>query len=330
MLTLHEKGNKQVATFTGVGKRKRTNVFWHERIDKSLMNSVEDVQVFNTEDVRDELEISKPQADALFEHLEKETTPVTLVQKFFRLKRLVTERLLTEMDMGTESETFQIDFPDGKGFVGHHMIVGATSSGKTYFAMQKILRNLKGPEKNRRRFLIVSAQYFKDKTLEPLRQKKYEKYVDGIDAGEDGLVDSQSANAEEFFESEIKLRAENAPPGTVVLLDDFRDTVCSEQLRKWVNRGLRVLRHKDISLMIILHSIRSGAYSSQAHNSVKYMTVFPRSQRGKITAYLNTDLGVRYREAESIVKRFAQSGRHMTISLHAPEIFVGPKLLKLF
>ena len=56
---------------------------------------------------------------------------------------------------------------------------------------------------------------------------------------------------------------------------------------------------------------------------------FPRSQKSKITQFLNQSLGLRFREAEEVVRRFAQTSRHMTIHLHAPEAFVSKKLVRL-
>ena len=91
----------------------------------------------------------------------------------------------------------------------------------------------------------------------------------------------------------------------------------------------RVYRHQSVSLMVILHSIRSGAWSQQAYNSIRYLVLFPRSQKGKITNYLNQDIGLPLREARETVRSFSQTGRHMIVRLHSPECLIGPKLIKI-
>ena len=327
MLTLHEDGNTQLCEM--VHKKKSTPVYWHPKIQKELMNDVENLDDFNDEYFRDDLEISRAQAIIIFDALKKDVVPDTLQQKYFKAKRIIHKRLLTEMDLENQKEEFRIDFPPGKVFAGHHLVCSATAGGKTYFCAQKILHNLKGPEKDRRRFIIVSAEYEKDKTLDEVKLHKYEEWVQGIDVSDYALKESEWGTPGEFFQNEVQVMMENAPEGAVVFLDDFQDSCCPDHFRRWVNRGLRVLRHSNISLLLILHSLRSGAFSSQAHNSVKYLTVFPRSQKAKIVQYLNQSLGLRFREAEEVVRRFAQSSRHMTIHLHAPEAFIGKKLVRL-
>ena len=328
MLTLHKEQNKVVCEI--VNKKKRTPVYWHPRINPALMNAVDDIQHFNDGFLRDNTELGKKQANLIFEDLEKEETPEENQHKFFKVKRVVQERLLTEMELDDGSnEIFQIDFPQNQEFCGHELVTGSTQSGKTYFVKEKILRNLKGPERFRRHFLIISSEWHRDNTLSELKEKKYENYVTGVDVSESSLKDSEHTTAEEFFENEIKLRVENVPKGTVLFFDDSQDSCCPDQLRQLINRMLRVARHSGVSLIVILHSIRSGAWSSQANNSVKYYTLFPRAQKNKIIAFVNQDLAVPLKEARETIRRFAQSGRSMTVHLHAPECLVGPKLLKL-
>ena len=81
--------------------------------------------------------------------------------------------------------------------------------------------------------------------------------------------------------------------------------------------------------MVIVHSIRSGAYSQQAYNSIRYLILFPRSQRGKIINYLNTDIGLPLQKARDTVRAFAQTGRHMIVRIHSPECLVGPQRIEI-
>ena len=136
---------------------------------------------------------------------------------------------------------------------------------------------------------------------------------------------------EDFFINEIATRIKHAQPGTVVVVDDPMDASpgVAIPLRNLINKMQRISRHKKIGLIFILHSIRSGIWSSQASNSCRFFSLFPRSQKGKIIDYLNRDLGMRLSEARRAVKDFSASGRHMTVRIHAPQALIGPKLIRL-
>ena len=105
--------------------------------------------------------------------------------------------------------------------------------------------------------------------------------------------------------------------------------VCPEKVRQLINNLLRTGRHKLLNLQVVLHNLRSGAWSTQCHNSIKYLTGFPRSQKGKITAYLNKDLGIPLKKARDHVQQFSQCSRFMSIRLHSPELLIGEKLMRL-
>ena len=168
-----------------------------------------------------------------------------------------------------------------------------------------------------------------DKTLAPLKQERFRNYVEGVDCSENSWKESRWETEEEFFKNEIKTRVEYAPPSTVILFDDAVDMVASESNRSLINRQLRVARHQGVTIMVVLHNLRSGAWSTQAHNSIRYLTVFPRSQKGKIVAYLNRDLGIPMQQSRDHVRAFSQTGRTMSIRLHAPEALIGEKLIRL-
>ena len=123
--------------------------------------------------------------------------------------------------------------------------------------------------------------------------------------------------------------AVNSAPSSVIMFDDAQDSAFPQQLRILITRMLRVGRHQNVNIMVILHSIRSAAWSTQAHQSCKYIVLFPRSQRGKIVQYLNRDLGIPLGKARDHVRAFSQSGRTMIVRLHAPELLLGEQLIRL-
>ena len=326
MLTLHEVAGATKICDIVTGKRKTGEVRWLSVPQQEHQNTFHDLQELNTEPFRDHFEVSNEKATAILDAIQNGTTIEG--RKFFQIKRNLKERLQIEVDLAGTSETLQLDFRPKKQFTPHFLVVGGTGSGKTHWVKDMILRNLKGPKANRRTFLVVSAQFESDNTLKELRQDKYNGHVIGFDAGEDGLSNSNFDNAEDYFDF-IKMRIENTEPGTVVFLDDFKDTVFSEQLRRYVDRGLRVLRHKGVTLMMILHSLRAGVWSSQAHNSVGYMVVFPRSQKNKIVQFFNSELALPLKESRALVRRFALDSRVVILHKHTPECLIGTQLVRL-
>ena len=327
MLTLH-KSDDNVYVCDLVENKQVTPVFWHPKINADLRNSVTDLDFFNDEYFRDRFELSREQASDIFGSLKKGGTLESNQSKFFKVKRHVTDSLETEMNLSGTNGKFAIRFPPGDTFEGHSLICGGTNSGKTYSAVERILTNLKGPKKDRRQFLVFSAEYDKDKTLAPLKHERFRDYVIGVDCSESAVRDSQWKNADEYFQNEVMFMVNAAPP-CVILFDDAMDMAFPNQMRTLIQRLLRVGRHELKNIIVILHSIRSAAWSTQAHQSAKYLFLYPRSQKGKIIQYLNRDLGIPLGKARDHVRAFSQTGRVMIVRLHSPELLLGEQLIRL-
>ena len=328
MLTL-QKSDGNVFVCDLVEGKKRTPVFWHPKIKSELRNSVTDLDFFNNDYFRDQHELSFEQSSDIFQKLKAGETLETNQSKFFKVKRHITEALETEMDLEGTQGKFEIKFPPGNdSFEGHTMICSGTGGGKTFWCVSRILANLKGPKKDRRQFIIFSAEYNTDKTLAPLKHERYRDYVHGVDCSEGSVRDSQWANADEYFENEISFTVNSAPP-SVILFDDAMDSAFPDRMRALINRMLRVGRHQGLNIWVILHNIRSASWSTQAHSSAKYLVLFPRSQKGKLTAYLNRDLGIPLGKARDHVRAFSQAGRSLVVRLHAPELLLGEQLIRL-
>ena len=237
--------------------------------------------------------------------------------------------MMTKFGRNTSSLWFEVNFDENLEHTGHFLVVSSTGGGKKFFCAQMCLRNLDGPKALRRHILVISSEWRADKSLAPLQQDKHMQYVTGVDVSEESLKNSQYDTAQEFFDNEVKLRCENMPRGGICLFDDSMDSCCPSQLRTLINRMLRVSRHQGVSILVILHSIRSGAWSSQAYNSIRALVLFPRSQKNKIVNFLNRDIGMPLKEARRTIREFAQVSRTMICRIQAPECLIGSQILKL-
>ena len=331
MLTLKPHPENVKICDMRIGK-KLQDVYWHPKKNKGLQNAVEDVSSFFTPEFLDRFELSREQAEDIKQHLNNDTTSDKYQTKFFKVKKHIIESLFSEMDISDSNATFETNFPDGSDtWPSNAIIAGATSSGKTYWAMDRVLRNLKGPKKNRRKFLWFSSEWNSDKTLKELKKDKFQEYVKGTEISDSALKDSEHDSAIEFFKHEIEMRCDTAAPGTVFIFDDPVDAAEGLQapIRHLINKSLRVSRHKQNGLMFILHRIRSGTWSTQGSNSCKYFVLFPRSQKGKCVQFLNFEMGLTLRESRRMVRDFAATARAMSVQLFAPNCLIGEKLIRL-
>lgn len=311
--------------------KKLIPLYWHPVKNESLRLAVTDLKGFNNELFRDRFQVSDKQSEELLDHLNAGTTPEGPLQKtFFKMKRFISDSLYNEMNLVGSKQELQIHFPPGNDTWPEHCVyAGASNSGKSFDATSRILQNLNGPEKNRRRFTIISNEWNKDKTLEPLKSEKYRNYVEGIDVSEQSLKNSHHETAKQFFENEVLPSVEHAIQGQVLFFDDPLDSCCPVELRQLINRGIRTFRHNDVGVQFVLHSIRSGIWSSTASSNCKYFVLFPRSQRGKVRDYLNAEMGSTLREAREHVADFAASARAMYVRLFSPQCLINKKMIRL-
>lgn len=328
MLTL-QKHPDNVEICKLVSGKKKIPVMWHPTEQESLRNAVTDLSSFDTERFRDRFELTGEQSGEIFGGLKTNTVHEKNQQKYFLVKRHIRDRLLQEMDVSDTNQHFEVNFDENLEHTGHWLVVSSTGGGKTFFCAQMCLRNLDGPKALRRHILVISSEWRADKSLAPLKQDKHMQYVTGVDVSEESLKNSQYDTAQEFFDNEVRLRCENMPRGGICLFDDAMDSCCPSQLRTLINKMLRVSRHQGTSILVILHSIRSGAWSSQAYNSIRALVLFPRSQKNKIVNFLNRDIGMPLKEARRTIREFAQVSRTMICRIQAPECLIGSQILKL-
>ena len=308
-------------------------VYWHPILRTELRNSMESLDYFfKNGDFRDRYELSEEEASEIQHALSEDRVCSQYQKKYFKCKNHITNSLFQEMDISDDSKRFTIDFPKGGDSYGWCCFVcGGSGSGKTHWVVDRIERNLKGPKKERRNFIYCSAELTLDKTLGKVRDNdKFRDWFHGVDISEEAIKDSE-LSPEEYYDQNIQMKVDTAPPGTILCCDDYRDSVpeVAERMRRLIDRVQRVGRHRKLGLIFILHKLKSGLWSSQAYSSCKYVVVFPRSQKNKIRDLLENDYGFTKKEARRTVNEFAQTGRACWIHAHAPNYICNDNLLRL-
>ena len=331
MLTLKKDPSNVKICDMQVGK-KLVDVWYHPVKNPDLRNAVEDVTSFFDSDFKDQFELSDEQSRDIIQHLKAGTVSEKYQKLFFRVKKSIQESLYSEMNIMGTGSNFQVNFPPGNDTWPSNMtLIGSTNSGKTHKLKTRILNNLNGPKRNKRQFLIFSSEWESDRTMSDLKADKYKEFIYGKEISDQAFKDSDYDTVEDFFKYEIMSRWENAQKGTVCCFDDPRDSAegLGPLIRNLINRALRVSRHKFTGICFVLHRIRAGAWSQQSANSSEWFCLFPRSQKGKVTAFLNMDMGQTMREARKNVAQFSAHGRGMYVHMYAPNCLITDTLIRL-
>ena len=335
MITLHKtsEATEIAKLYESERDRKGQPVYWHPRKEEKYRMGIDDVSKYvGSEKFRDYYRLSVLDAQKIAKALKRgkdvpEDANKGLQNKFFRVKKDMEKKLYTEMDLAGGNQFIKVGFPESrKEWSGLHITIGSSGSGKTFHTLSMIEENLHGKRSERRQIVYASTELNKDKTLKKLMADRYRPYVTGVDLSDDAFEESESDTVEQWFQQDILPAFKNLRAGAHVVLDDPRDSLASKYLLAWQNTAYRTLRHQDVGMTSIQHSMRGGRWSSQAYSSVKYVHTFPRgSGKGKLTDYLSKEIGVPLRKAREYVQRYADNGRVMSIRMHSPTCLIGPK-----
>ena len=73
-----------------------------------------------------------------------------------------------------------------------------------------------------------SSEFDTDATLKELKKDKFQEYFSGTEISDAAVKDSDHATAQDFFDYEIAMKWDHAPPGTVAIFDDPVDAAEAE------------------------------------------------------------------------------------------------------
>ena len=256
-----------------------------------------------------------------------------LRSEYWELHKVFERALRTEMYLGDQDELyFEHNLPRNKDtWSGTFLLVGNSGAGKTWWMVQLFLRYMRAVKPyNRRTLIYISPEWEIDKTLKPLKDKRYALNVIGVDVS-DKAVRQSGMDVTSYYKTKVDDVFEKHGEKAIIVFDDFMDAAPGLEglLRRLYIRGLRTARHKVTSVISLVHSYASGKNTSQALQSVKFCVFFPRSQKSRIVSFFRDHLHMSVPEAKEIVERFSKLDRYMIVRMHSPVCIYNSKFLML-
>ena len=253
--------------------------------------------------------------------------------EYWEIKKVFERALRNEFYLGDQSDLYlEHNLPRDKSkWGGTFTCIGNSGAGKTYWVVQLLLRYLRATKPHARRTIIwLSPEWEIDKTLKPLKDKRFAFSVIGIDVSEQALRKS-GLDAVSYYKTKVVDILEKHGENAVVVLDDFMDAAANLTglLRKAYNTMLRTARHRVTTVVSLVHSYASGKNTSQALQSNKFTVWFPRSQQSRMIMFMRDHLMMNANEAKELVQRFARLDRWCVIRMHSPVAMYNSKYLLL-
>ena len=253
--------------------------------------------------------------------------------EYWELHKVYERALRNEMYLGDQDDLyFEHNLQKKRDqWCGTFLLVGNSGAGKTFWMVQLFLRYFRSVKPfQRRTILYISPEWELDKTLKPLKEKRYAANVIGIDVSETAVRKS-GLGVDGYFKQNVLDIFDKHDEKAIIVFDDFMDAAAGMEvpLRKLYVRGLRTARHKVTSVISLVHSYASGKNTSQALQSVKFLTFFPRSQKSRIVSFFRDHLHMSVPEAKEIIERFAKLDRYMIVRMHSPVAIYNSKYLML-
>ena len=297
--------------------------------DKQRIPPFKDSNNFlESEEFREHYNLTRTEGKVLKKALHSDIVPEGkfLKEKFYKIRKDLNNRLYNELDLrGTDKSISWKYPPNPKEWAGTIICIGSSNSGKTFLVASHCEEALR--RKKKRKFIYMSPEFAEDRTLQKLRNnKRWMKYFTGIDVSDRAFKDSEKGSPQQWWDEVIFPKLEAAEEGTVIIMDDNKDSEVWRQSRTFMNKYMRTGRHKKVGLVSIQHEVRGSQDTAQAYSSVKTVILFPRAGgKGKQVDFLHEMTGVTLRRAHELVEIFAESGRWMSIHSWSPVVLYGPK-----
>jgi len=253
--------------------------------------------------------------------------------EYWEVKKVFERALRREMYLGdTPDLYFELNLPRDKStWGGTFTCIGNSGAGKTRWVVDLVMRYLRATKPHARRTVIwISPEWEIDKTIKPLKDKRFAFNVIGIDISEQELRKT-GMDAISFYKTKVDDIIESHGEKALIVMDDFPDGAKAlvPLLRKAYNTMLRTARHRVTSVISLQHTYAGNKNTSQALQSNKFIVFFPRSQQNRLIMFMRDHLMIQVPEAKELVHRFAKLDRYVVIQMHSPVCMFNSKYLLL-
>ena len=303
-----------------------TVFFTHELDpDKQNVSDAAGVLALHKEYLKKENHVSDYEFQEITQLLDDEQEPDghhPLKHAYWNIRQHFDRYLQREMFIGDDpGAIFELNIPTKRtDWPGTMTLIGSSGAGKTRFLTDMMLRYFRStPDHSKRVLFWLSPELEIDKTIEPLKDKKWSMWFRGIDISALALKKT-GKDAASYFHENIATAIENSGENALIVLDDFPDGARSlyPMLLAAYNNWIRVARHRNQGIFSLQHTYAGGKNTSQSLQSNKYIIFFPRSQQNRCITFLRDHLMMQINQARELVRRFAKLDRWLAIQMHSP------------
>ena len=318
-----------------VEKNSKKPLYWHTKREDQFLIPPDFDDYMRSKKFRNKYKLTATEVEQIIPAIydDEPIEKAGLKKKFFKVRKDLEDAAYTELRLPSNMEFIPEYYPEDKNeWPGSFMVTAASGAGKDYWILNNLIKpNLDGPRKRKRQFLYLSAEASSDRTIisSGLKKAKYQNHIDFVDISEKGMKNTEYEDPQAFFDKYIMAKVKYLPRGSLIVLSDYMDSIIPHQLRKFANRALRTFRHKGIGCLLVLHSIKSGLFSSQSHNSTKAFVLFPRSSFYKIKDWLSKDVNMSPSEI-LILDEMREKARSVYLHVHTPNYISNKRIVKLF
>ena len=317
-----KKGKQQ-----SVRKRRTGTVFFTHDLDpdKQNVSDASGVLHLHKTALKKENHVNDYEFEEIATLLDEEHEPDMhhpLKHAYWNIRQHFDRYLRREMFIGDDpSSEFELNLSSKKSeWPGTMTLIGSSGAGKTRFLTDLMLRYLRGtPDHSKRQIIWLSPELEIDKTIEPLKERRWAMWFRGVDISS-GAVKKSGLGAAAYYQQHVAELIETSGEDALIVLDDFPDGAPGlyPMLLAAYNNWIRVARHRNQGIFSLQHTYAGGRNTSQSLQSNKYIVFFPRSQQNRCITFMRDHLMMQIGQARELVQRFAKLGRWLCVQMHSP------------
>ena len=234
-------------------KRKGTVYFAHDLDpDKQNVSDASGVLHLHKTALKKENHVNDYEFEEIATLLDEEHEPDmhhTLNHAYWNIRQHFDRYLRREMFIGDDPSTqFELNLSSKKSeWPGTMTLIGSSGAGKTRFLTDLMLRYLRGtPDHSKRQIIWLSPELEIDKTIEPLKERRWAMWFRGVDISS-GAVKKSGLSAAAYYQQHVADLVETSGEDALIVLDDFPDGAPGlyPMLLAAYNNWIRVARHRN-------------------------------------------------------------------------------------